>query len=96
MPVAVLLASLAMLRTPMFGRWVAYLGIASAAGIVAGLLEPAGLGLAVLINALGFILFAVWLLAIAARLLFGRSSRREPSPVRNGDSETPIPVGRTA
>ena len=57
----VLLAALAMLRTPLFSRWVAYLGFASAAGILVGLLEPVGFGMAVLINALGFILFAIWL-----------------------------------
>ena len=84
----VLLASLAMLRTRLFGRWVAYLGIVSAAGILVGLLEPVGFGTAVLINALGFILFAIWLLAIAVRLLFGRSSLRAPSPVREGSKTT--------
>src|SRR3989454_10912047 len=92
----VLLASLAMLRTRLFGPWVAYLGIASGAGILVGLLEPAGFGMAVLINALGFVLFAIWLLAIAARLLFGRSSNKEPSSGRDGVSETTRPAGRTA
>jgi uncharacterized protein DUF4386 len=87
----VLLAALAMLRTPLFSRWVAYLGFASAAGILVGLLEPAGFGLAVLINALGFILFAIWLLAIAARLLFGRSSEKEPSPAGNAVPEATSP-----
>jgi hypothetical protein len=91
----VVLASLAMLRTRRFGRWVAYLGIVSAAGILVGLLEPVGFGMAVLINALGFILFAIWLLAIAARLLFGRSSQNEPSPVREGSKAT-SPAGSTA
>jgi hypothetical protein len=92
----VLLASLAMLRTRLFGPWVAYLGIASAAGILVGLLEPAGFGMAVLITALGFVLFAIWLLAIAARLLFGRSSKQEPSRSQNSSSETTSPAGRTA
>jgi hypothetical protein len=91
----VVLASLAMLRTRLFGRWVAYLGIVSAAGILVGLLEPAGFGMAVLINAAGFILFAVWLLSIAVRLLFGRSTLKAPSPVREG-SETASPAGTTA
>jgi hypothetical protein len=84
----VLLASLAMLRTRLFGRWLAYLGIVSAAGILVGLLEPVGFGTAVLINALGFILFTIWLLAIAVRLLFGRSSLKAPSPVREGSKTT--------
>jgi hypothetical protein len=88
----VLLASWAMLRTALFGRWVAYLGILSAAGILVGVLEPAGLGMAVLINALGFILFAVWLLAIAVRLLFPRSTERRLSPAPQG-SESASPVG---
>jgi Domain of unknown function (DUF4386) len=92
----VLLAALAMLRTPMFGRWLAYLGVVSGAGILVGLLEPAGLGMAALINSLGFILFAIWLLAIAARLLFGRSTQEGLSPAGKGYSETTSPAGRTA
>jgi len=91
----VVLASLAMLRTRLFGRWIAYLGVASAAGILVGLLEPVGFGMAVLINSAGFILFAVWLLAIAVRLLFGRSSLKAPSPVREG-SKTARPASTTA
>jgi hypothetical protein len=79
----------------LFGRWAAYLGLAGAAGILVGLLEPVGFGMAVLINAFGFILFAIWLLAIALRLLFSRSSQKEPSPVRAG-SKTASPAARTA
>jgi hypothetical protein len=72
----VLLAALAMRRTRMFNRWFAYLGMVSAVGILIGLLGPVGFGIAVLINSVGFVLFAIWLLAIAARLLFATPSKK--------------------
>lgn len=90
----VLLAALAMLRSALFSRWIAYLGIVSSAGILVGLLEPAGFGTAVLINAVGFILFAIWLLAIAVRLILARSKQTEPL-AREGVEMTRA-AGRTA
>jgi len=85
----VLLAALAMLQSARFSQWVAYLGIVSAVGILVGLLEPAGFAPAGLINALGFILFAIWLLAIAVRLL---SRRRQVSPSSSHESQRPVSV----
>jgi hypothetical protein len=59
--------------TSPFPRWLGGLGLVAAAGILAGLLEPAGLAVAGTINALSYILWSLWLIAAGVLLL-----RRRP------------------
>jgi hypothetical protein len=59
----------AMLRSPRFrSRW-GWLGLVAAVGILAGLLEPVGVGAAGPINALSYILWSVWLIGAGVALL---------------------------
>jgi hypothetical protein len=55
-----------------FPRWPGGLGLAAAAGILVGLLEPAGLAVAGAINALSYLLWSLWLIATGVLLLRGR------------------------
>jgi hypothetical protein len=58
-----------MLRSPRFrSRW-GWLGLVAAVGILAGLLEPVGVGAAGPINALSYILWSVWLIGAGVALL---------------------------
>lgn len=67
-----LVASL-MLRAPLFGRWLGLSGLLLAAGIASGLLEPAGLALAGTINALSYLAWALWLIAVGVAVLVRRN-----------------------
>ena len=62
----------AMLTAPPFPRWLGWLGLVAAAGILVGLLEPAGLAVAGTVNALSYLLWSVWLIATGVSLLRGR------------------------
>jgi Domain of unknown function (DUF4386) len=55
-----------------FPRWLGWLGLVAAAGILVGLLEPAGLAVAGTINALSYVLWSLWLLAAGVLLLRSR------------------------
>ena len=57
-----ILVSAMMAGTPLFGPLLAGLGIVSAVGILAGLLEPAGWKPAGAINAMSYLLWSLWLL----------------------------------
>ncbi|WP_433205736.1 hypothetical protein ACQP00_38325 [Dactylosporangium sp. CS-047395] len=57
-------------------RWLAYVGYAAAALIATGVLIPLGLAFASLTNFAGYVLWRVWLIALAAALW------RVPRPVR--------------
>jgi regulator of ribonuclease activity A len=48
---------------------MSWLGLASAAGIFAGIFEPLGFGIAGAINAMSYILWAIWLIAMGVALL---------------------------
>ena len=56
-----------------FRRWLGLLGVASAAGIVVGMLEPAGFEPAAEIVVVGYILWSVWLALTGIFLLLPRS-----------------------
>jgi uncharacterized protein DUF4386 len=56
-----------------FGRWLALLGMVSAAGIVVGMLEPVGFEPAAGIVVVGYILWSVWLALFGIFLLVPRS-----------------------
>ena len=64
-----LLVGLAMLKSPIFKSWLGWLGIASAAGIVMGMLEPAGVPLAGAVNAISYIVWALWLVLVGIFVL---------------------------
>ena len=80
-----LLVALAMLGSPLpFRKWLGLLGMASAVGIVAGMLEPAGFGPAADIVVVGYILWSIWLaltgiLFLLPRTLRDRGSRDKPA-----------------
>lgn len=69
-----LLVGLAMVRAPLFGRWLGASGVVLAIGIAAGLLEPAGWGVAGAINAITYLAWAAWLIVVGGVLLFRRGA----------------------
>lgn len=60
-----------MASAPGFGRFFAIPGFLAGIGILIGLFELAGLEVASVINAAGYILWSVWLAAAGIRLLIG-------------------------
>jgi len=66
------LISIAIVRGAAVPRWLGVAGIVLGAGIAAGLLEPAGWQLGGAINAISYLLWAVWLIAFGVTLLVGR------------------------
>ena len=64
-----------MLRAPLFGRWLGLSGMLLALGVATGLLEPAGWELAGTINAISYLAWAVWLIAVGVIVLVRRSDR---------------------
>ncbi len=64
-----ILLSTMLWRSVRFGPWLGATGIVAAAGIMTGMLEPAGIEAAGLVNALSYVLWSAWLLAFGAVLL---------------------------
>jgi hypothetical protein len=64
-----LLVGLAMLASPRFPKWLGWIGIMSGVGILLGVFEPAGLTWAGMVNALAYILWALWLLVSGIYLI---------------------------
>ena len=56
------LIGLAMLKSPLFKPWLAWLGIVSAIGIFSGIFEQVGFQAAADINAISYIVWSVWLI----------------------------------
>lgn len=75
-----LLVALVMVRSPLFGRWLGWSGVALALGVAAGLLEPAGWELAGAINAISYLAWAVWLVAVGVVLLVRRPAAAPAAP----------------
>ena len=74
-----------------FGRWLALLGMASAAGVLVGTLEPAGFGSAADVVVVGYILWSVWLALFGVLLLLPRSiGPRKPRGNPAGKATTRI------
>jgi hypothetical protein len=70
------LVALAMFGSPLpFRRWLGLLGIASAASILVGTLEPAGFEPAANVVVIGYILWSIWLALFGIFLLLPRSAR---------------------
>ena len=86
------LVALAMFGSPLpFGRWLSLLGMASAAGVLVGMLEPAGFESAADIVVVGYILWSVWLALFGILLLLPRSiGRRNPRGNPAGRATTRI------
>jgi hypothetical protein len=61
--------ALAMRASPVFRPWLSWLGLVAAGGVLAGLFEPAGLAVAGTVNALGYVLWSLWLIASGVTLL---------------------------
>jgi hypothetical protein len=66
-----LLVSARMLAAPGFGKAFAFPGFLAGFGVMVGLLEPAGLAFAGVVNAAGYMLWSVWLAAAGIRLVLG-------------------------
>lgn len=66
-----ILVSVMMLGSPIFGGWIAALGILSSIGILAGLLEPAGWKPAGAVNAISYIVWSLWLILSGLMLILG-------------------------
>ena len=59
----------AMMNSPRFSKWLGWVGILSAFGILLGALEPAGVPLVGLINAIAYIFWAIWMVIAGVYLL---------------------------
>ena len=64
-----ILIAMMMAASPIYGAPMALVGIASAVGILLGLLEPAGWKPAGMINALSYLLWSVWLIVAGILLI---------------------------
>jgi uncharacterized protein DUF4386 len=70
------LVALAMFGSPLpFRRWLALLGVVSAAGVLVGTLEPVGFEPAADIVVVGYLLWSIWLALFGIFLLLPRSIR---------------------
>lgn len=64
-----LLVAVAMTQSPIFPSWLGWLGLIPAAGIFLGVFEEAGFKAAGAINAVSYILWSLWLIAMGVFLL---------------------------
>jgi hypothetical protein len=81
----------AMLTAPVFRPWLGWAGIASALGILVGLLEPAGIALAGTINAIAYLVWSLWLVATGIALLRLHPQSAD-SPVAASPNPAPMPL----
>lgn len=79
------LVALAVFRSGRFGRWFGILGLVSAAGILVGTLEFAGLPAAADVVTLAYILWSVWLLVFGI-ILLRRVQPGSAAPIGGTDS----------
>jgi hypothetical protein len=75
------LVAVVILRTALLPRWLGASGAVLALGIAAGLAEPAGWELGGMINALSYLVWALWLIAVGVILL-----ARRVEPAAHGGS----------
>ncbi|MBI5839184.1 MAG: DUF4386 domain-containing protein [Chloroflexi bacterium] len=64
-----ILIGMAMFKSPRFAKRLGWMGMLSALGILLGTLEPAGVPLAGLINAMSYIVWAIWMVIVGVVLL---------------------------
>lgn len=58
-----------LIRSPLFPAWLGWIGFLPGLGILVGLLEEAGVKQAGAINAVSFVLWSLWLVAVGALML---------------------------
>jgi hypothetical protein len=75
------LIAVVILRTAVLPRWIGVSGALLALGIAAGLAEPAGWELGGTINALSYLGWSLWLIAVGVTLLV---RREQPVPAERG------------
>jgi hypothetical protein len=87
-----ILIALAMFGSPLpFRRWLALLGMVSAAGVLVGTLESVGFEAAANIVVVGYILWSIWLALFGLLLLVPRSIGHQALQTRSaGEPTTPI------
>ncbi|GAA4942368.1 uncharacterized protein DUF4386 [Actinomycetospora succinea] len=61
-----------------FGRWLALSGVVAAVLVATGVLVPLGVELARLTNFAGYVVWCVWLIAVAVALVTARTAARAP------------------
>jgi hypothetical protein len=81
----------AMLTAPVFRPWLGWAGIASALGILVGLLEPAGIALAGTINAVAYLVWSLGLVGTGIALLRLHPQSAD-SPVAASPNPAPMPL----
>jgi hypothetical protein len=83
------LVALAMFGSPLpFRRWLAILGVLSAAGVSVGTLEPVGFEPAADIVVVGYILWSIWLALFGILLLLPRTIRNRALRIKPADKAT--------
>jgi hypothetical protein len=83
------LVALAMFGSPLpFRRWLAILGVLSAAGVSVGTLEPVGFEPAADIVVVGYILWSIWLALFGILLLLPRTIRHRALRIKPADKAT--------
>jgi Domain of unknown function (DUF4386) len=65
-----ILIGIAIIQTHIVSAWLAGLGIVAAIGILIGVLEEANVKWAGLVNAIAYVVWSIWLLALGVRVLF--------------------------
>jgi hypothetical protein len=86
-----LVIAAAMLTAPVFRQWLGWAGIASALGILVGLLEPAGIALAGTINAVAYLVWSLWLVGTGVSLLRAQPQVAD-SPVADNPTRAHMPL----
>ena len=83
------LVALAMFGSPLpFRRWMALLGVVSAAGVLVGTLEPVGFEPAADVVVVGYILWSIWLALFGVLLLLPRSIKQRALRVKRAGKAT--------
>jgi uncharacterized protein DUF4386 len=65
-----IIVSIAVLETGIVEFWFGWIGIIAAAGIIFGVLEEVGVKSAAMVNAIAYIVWSLWLIALGVRVLF--------------------------
>ncbi len=77
----------AMLRSTLFRPWLGWIGLLAAVAVLAGMLEPAGVEIAGAINAVGYIVWSLWLIGAGISLALAR-----PRPAEQAAPLSPAPM----
>jgi hypothetical protein len=64
-----LIVSIAIVQTGIVAPWLGWAGVVPALGILAGTLEEAGWKPAAMVNAVSYILWSIWLVALGIMVL---------------------------